>query len=432
VNTLRTFRLDWKTAAFLCAFGSALTTMLSISASQTFLVAGLLALLIAHFRSGAKLSFPPVQWPLGLFLLGTFAALALSDNPAAGLPQIRKLVVFSILLLLASTFHRLEQARWLVQGWILIALAAALKGFWQFATRLEAAESKGIDFYVAYIPNRITGFMSHWMTFSGMQMVALLLGLSLLFFAERRRSARIALATACLLIGISILLSLTRGVWLATAAGLLYLLWNWKRWSILIVPLAIALLFVAGPLTIRSRLSSFRKPHGQLDSNQHRIVTWRTGIQMIRAHPWFGLGPEMVGREFNQYIPADVPRPLPDGWYGHLHNIYLQYSAERGIPTMLMLLWLLLATLWRWGAALRQLAAGPGPTPDSRRWLLHGAIAALLGTMISGVTEHNLGDSEVLLLTLSVLCLGYLGCAKVEDSRAESAAAELPVTKVMS
>jgi len=32
-------------------------------------------------------------------------------------------------------------------------------------------------------------------------------------------------------------------------------------------------------------------------------------------------------------VPADVRRPLPDGWYGHLHNIYLQFAAERGILT---------------------------------------------------------------------------------------------------
>ena len=62
---------------------------------------------------------------------------------------------------------------------------------------------------------------------------------------------------------------------------------------------------------------------------------------MIRAHPWFGMGPEEVKLQFNNYVPADIPRPLPEGWYGHLHNIYLQYAAERGIPTMLLMLWML-------------------------------------------------------------------------------------------
>jgi O-antigen ligase len=125
---------------------------------------------------------------------------------------------------------------------------------------------------------------------------------------------------------------------------------------------------------------------------------------MIRAHPWFGLGPEMVGKEFQRYVPENIPRPLPRGWYGHLHNIYLQYAAERGVPTLLMLLWLLTKALITWLMTVRRL-----PSDHPATWLLHGSIAALLGTLVIGTVEHNLGDSEVLLMTLSVICLGYLG-----------------------
>jgi O-antigen ligase len=136
---------------------------------------------------------------------------------------------------------------------------------------------------------------------------------------------------------------------------------------------------------------------------------------MIKAHPWFGLGPEIVGRDFEKYIPEDITRPLPRGWYGHLHNIYLQYAAERGIPTLLMLLWLFAATLLRWFAAVRRL-----PQFHPAAWLLHGSIAALLGMLVIGTVEHNLGDSEVLLITLTVLCLGYLGVQTAVQNEAAS------------
>ena len=53
---------------------------------------------------------------------------------------------------------------------------------------------------------------------------------------------------------------------------------------------------------------------------------------MIRAHPILGLGPEQVGKVFLAYVPPDILSPLPKGWYGHLHNIYLQFAAERGLP----------------------------------------------------------------------------------------------------
>src|SRR5258708_5745860 len=124
-------RSNLETLAFWCAFGSALSTMFSISISQSLLAAGLVLLLI----SGAKLRFPPIGWPLGLFFAGTLLSLALSTNPAAGMPQIRKFFVFSILLLVMSTFRRVEQARWLVLSWLVAALLSALRGFWQFYTK---------------------------------------------------------------------------------------------------------------------------------------------------------------------------------------------------------------------------------------------------------------------------------------------------------
>ena len=82
--------------------------------------------------------------------------------------------------------------------------------------------------------------------------------------------------------------------------------------------------------SVRTRFTSMFQPKREVDSNQHRIITWRTGLRMIEAHPWLGLGPEQVKVQFLNYVPADVPRPLPTGWYGHLHNIYLHYAAERG------------------------------------------------------------------------------------------------------
>lgn len=386
-------------AAFWCTFGSAAATLFSIAVSQTLLALALAALLL----SKARLRFPPVLWPLGLFALGTIVSLAFSADPAAGRPQLRKFFVYLMLLAVFSTFRRIEQARWLVWAWAAIASASALRSFWQFALRWQRAGALGRDFYQYYVGDRISGFMSHWMTFSGMQLTILMLAAALLFWGVKDRRVRAALGAACGLIALSILLGWTRGIWIATAAAGVYLLWFWKRWTVVAAPLALALLIAAGPASLRARFVSFARPQGTLDSNQHRIVTWRTGVVIIKAHPWLGLGPEMVKAQFNDFVPADIPRPLPEGWYGHLHNIYLHYAAERGIPTMLMMLWLLLKCLWDWGRAVRGLPAG-----HDARWLLHGCIAAMIGVMVTGIFEHNLGDSEVLLLVLSVISLGYM------------------------
>lgn len=124
---------------------------------------------------------------------------------------------------------------------------------------------------------------------------------------------------------------------------------------------------------------------------------------MIKAHPWFGVGPEHVGMELERYLPADIHPPLPKGWYGHLHNIYLHYAAERGVPAMLALMWMLGKMLLDF---LRRLSKLP-PGASDARFMLHGGVAVILATLVSGLFEVNLGDSEYLYLFLASMALVY-------------------------
>ena len=251
---------------------------------------------------------------------------------------------------------------------------------------------------------RITGFMGHWMTFSGHMMIALLLIGALVFFGGLRRGTP-WLIGAGVLITAALLAAFTRSMWLGAIGGGVYLVWNWRRWLILAIPVLAAVLLLANPFGLRERALSVVEPHGQVDSNEHRVVTRRIGYRMIEAHPWLGLGPEQVGPHVMQYIPEDVKLPLPEGYYGHLHNIYIHYAAERGIPTMLALMWMVARALYDFARALRRL-----PARVEHRWILHGAIAVIIAVMLSGFYELNLGDSEVLAMFLAVIACGYVAC----------------------
>jgi O-antigen ligase len=140
---------------------------------------------------------------------------------------------------------------------------------------------------------------------------------------------------------------------------------------------------------------SIQKPAGDIDSNRFRAICRVTGIAMIKAHPWFGLGPQQIAPQFKQYIPAGVPRPLPPGAYIHLHNVYLQYAAERGIPSLIAFLWWLGKMLWDFARARR------------KDWVIHGAIAVMLAVLSAGWYEHNLGDGKILTLFLGIMGCGY-------------------------
>jgi O-antigen ligase len=212
------------------------------------------------------------------------------------------------------------------------------------------------------------------------------------------------LKAACVcLIALAVLLAETRGVWVATAAAGLYLLWVWRPKLVWLVPVMVILAVVASPPAIRERFRSIVQPK-QVDSNQFRKIVWRTGVRMIEAHPWLGLGPEQPHIQFWKWLPADIHPPYPDGYYGHLHNVYLQYAAERGIPTTLVMLGLLIQIMVNFRRGLRTLPPGR----DDRRFLLHGGIAVVLAVLAEGFVEYNLGDSEVLTMFLVVTACGYL------------------------
>ena len=394
-------------------FGSAVAILFSIAASQILLALALASLLL----SGGRMRLPRIWLPLGLFLLGTLISLALSPDPGAGLPQVRKIFVFTTLLVVFSTLRDMRTIRWLFLSWAGAGTITALRGLVQFGQKVQEAHAQGRGFYEYYIAERITGFTSHWMTFGGQEMFALLMTTAFLFFAGLARKRAWLWLLCAFIMATALLLGFTRSIWLASAAAGIYLIWFWKRALALALPVVLLLIAFLSPASIRERFTSMLKP-GKLDSNQHRIVTWRTGLEMIRAHPWFGLGPEEIKLQFDRYVPPDIPRPLPDGFYGHLHNIYLQYAAERGIPTMLLMLWMLGQILWDCLRRLWRLPPGRGDL----KFVLHGAVAVVVATMIAGIFEYNLGDSEVLTMFLVVVGCAY-AAIDINDIKTDAAVA---------
>ncbi|HLH00214.1 MAG TPA: O-antigen ligase family protein [Bryobacteraceae bacterium] len=386
-------------AAFYLTCGSLISILFSIAVSQIFLALALAALLL----SSEPLRLPPIKLPLALFIAGTVLSLLLSGHIRNGTPQIRKFFVLLVLLLVYSTFRSISEIRAVVLLWALVATLSAIRSIFQFWQKYQQAAAQHSNFYDFYVGSRITGFMSHWMTFGGEEMIVLLMLAAFLFFSNVERWKAAAWLAALILV-VSMVLGYTRSIFLlGFPIGLLYLFWFWHKWLVAAAPVAALVIFLVSPSSLKERVTSAFQPHGETDSNLHRAITRETGFAMVRAHPWFGLGPEQVKAQFEQWVPADVERPLPEGWYGHLHNIYLQYAAERGIPTALALFWMIGKILWDFARALRAKLAA-----TEMRFVLHGAIAVILAILAEGFLEYNLGDSEVLTLFLAVVAFGYV------------------------
>jgi O-antigen ligase len=379
------------------AIAAAALIHVSIAASQIFLGLGILLLLV--FRR--KLEFPRIWVPLALFFGWTILADVFSPDPWGGRAQIRKFFVFLFIPLMYAVFSRhFAKVYYLVAAWAVVATASGLWGLVQFVLKYQHARQTGQDFYLSYVGRRITGFESHWMTFGALQLSVLSVLLAQYFFSSRRLPTWAYLSTVIL--SAAIVFGWTRSIWLATIPAVLYLVWFWRPKMVFAVPVLLAGAVMVAPHSTRDRLTSLFQPHGDTDSNRHRVVTFRTGVEMIKAHPLLGIGPEEIARNFDAYVPKDIVRPLPTGYYGHLHNIYVQYAAERGIPALVFILSLIGMTVWDCFQGILR-----STRPSQELFVLHAVIAVTIGILVGGIFEYNLGDSEVLMMFTSVVGLAY-------------------------
>lgn len=376
------------------AAGAALAfSVVSIAASQICLGAAILLTI----RDWRRAQYPPGASLLLFFFAWTLLAAGLSQSPAAAYPQVRKFFVYLIVPCLAAAYRGPDAAKYILAALGAGGTLSALWSLLQYAKKYTAAKAAGVSFTDAYIASRITGFMSHWMTFGGTMMAVFLIGAAYLLFTKPLRWRVPAVLT---LIALAIFLGWTRGIWIGTFAGSLYLLWSWRKIFVLAAPVLALAAVAVMPQPEKDRVLSIVQPRGDTDSNGHRKALFRTGIAIIEAHPFLGVGPEQVERNFDKYAPEDIPRPFPRAWwYGHLHNIYIQFAADRGLPAMFAIIGFF---FWATGSIAR---AAIRASAD-RKWILHGIAAFLIGILVTGVFEHNLADSEILMLALGLLTLG--------------------------
>ncbi len=389
------------------------------AAAFVFSVSGLFSIAVSHIALGVTLALliasrkrwrmPPLALSLGLFLGWTVVSALANGHLAEGLPQFKKFYVFLALPVAYTLFDTADRRRRLLHGWFAATFVAVAVGAVQFVLRVQAWRESGLDFLTFYAPDRITGFFSHWMTFS--QAGLLVFGAAaayLLFSRSALRAPRIWLAVAaCLAVGL--LLSGTRSVWLALLPLALYFLACTRPRLLWLAPVVTVIAILAAPGVVQERIRSI----GDLSANANRLLMWQTGAKMMADKPLFGVGPERVGPLFREYLDPDVGE-LPPAYYGHLHSIYVHYPAERGLPALAFLLWLLGKILLDCRRALR--SAAPGR--DDNKATIHALVAGVLAVLIVGAFDVTLGDSEVLALWLTLVAIGYAAMRPWRDPHA--------------
>jgi hypothetical protein len=77
-------------------------------------------------------------------------------------------------VLVYSTVRKVAEIRAITLLWAAVATLSALRSLVQFWQKYQESQALHRNFYDFYIAQRITGFMSHWMTFGAEEMIVFL------------------------------------------------------------------------------------------------------------------------------------------------------------------------------------------------------------------------------------------------------------------
>lgn len=195
------------------------------------------------------------------------------------------------------------------------------------------------------------------------------------------------LATATATFG-GMLLSQTRGVWIAFSLSIVIALslHSLKKAAILAAVLAMLLsLTFAFSVTLSERASSIYTSYfseNEQGSTGNRVELWKGAVMIFKESPVFGTG--------TGDFTIDIERLISEGRIrnaevrSHAHSIYFQWLSTQGLAGLVLLVLLFLSLIW-WG--LQGIRQG-----DVGGYII---VLATLIIAIGGLTENNIGISKI-------------------------------------
>jgi putative inorganic carbon (HCO3(-)) transporter len=342
----------------------------------------------------------PLVFLLSVLAGTTVLSAVLSTDPGLACRHLWGLSLFLLVPITMDLVDRAKRARSVFLAIAVSGIGLALLGIWQYA-------HGGSD-----LENRIRGTLSHYMTYSGLMMIAgcLLLGMAF----EGRGPWRLAGLLSVLPL-VAVLLTFTRGAYVGMVTALVVYAGARRPRALLVLAPVLLVLFLAAPPGIRDRIRSIADVHDP--TNRDRIAMVHAGLRMVRDRPVLGLGPEMVQRYYPLYRDPDAPRwTVP-----HLHNNTLQIAAANGLFAAAAYLALLGVFFARVIVLLRR------REERGRAALWAGALLAGAALSVAGLFEYNFGDTEVEMATLLVLAVPFSGAARrTDDATADAAGGSSP------
>ena len=201
----------------------------------------------------------------------------------------------------------------------------------------------------------------------------------------RKRSWRQMACLALVIATAAILYNATRGAWIAAGitapVGAFLLVEDKKKWLFGCFAAFIAL---AGCFAVSPRLQQYGSTFHSMEyqSNHERMLIWQSAFHMFEDHPLLGVGfGQFEDAYHTKYISPEAKEP----GLGHAHSNVMQMLGERGALGCLAFM-----GMWVYFVVF-----------GIRGWLRERNIAYLawfaivMGVMLQGLTEYNMGTTVV-------------------------------------
>jgi putative inorganic carbon (HCO3(-)) transporter len=202
-------------------------------------------------------------------------------------------------------------------------------------------------------------------------------------------NSRLLAVAACILLGVTLLLTKSRGGYIAGALGGLTVMWLSARKR-----RALALMLVATLIAIGASawlLTGMAGPEDQTpelvegamdpDTWAFRQQVWRAAAWMLADFPFTGVGMGL----FNDVGSLLYALYAPDN--PGAHNLYFQVGVDLGVPGLVAYLAVLMSTLWMAGTAVRRFRR-------KRESMLSAVAVGTLAGMVA-LMAHGLVDIGV-------------------------------------
>ena len=225
-------------------------------------------------------------------------------------------------------------------------------------------------------------------------MGSMLILVAIVYYIKERKYIFTLLFTFTLILAVSALvMTQGRGAWLGFGAGLFVVsFFLFKRKKIFIAITIFTLLLGYGGINSKTLENNryIKRFESIKNKDNSRILLWKSGIEMYKANPIFGVGRDNAGDYSLEYMKNHFKGQKPNYFSkkmlelagaGNLHSLYITSLAEEGIlsiPFIGMFLFIL----------YKQIRYCLTRERDFNFYLVVGTMGMLVAFLVGGLTEN--------------------------------------------